>query len=99
MEIAELAQRLRRTEGWLPGKRVLLDFGSSGAIMLDGVACAVGDEPGPADATVMIDWSDWLAILEGKHDPMRAYLSGRLRIAGELPVAIELAARLAQLRQ
>lgn len=98
MEVAELADHLRRTEGWLPGKRILLDFGTAGAVMLDGIAGAVGDEPGAADATVTIDWADWLAMIDGRLDPMRAYLGGRLRIAGELAAAMELAGNLARSR-
>ncbi len=98
MEVAELADHLRRNEGWLPGKLILLDFGTAGAIMLDGIAGAVADQPGAADATVTIDWTDWLAMIDGQLDPMRAYLSGRLRIAGELAAAMQLAARVARSR-
>lgn len=97
MDVANLTEELRLAGGWLPGKRVALDFGAAGAILLDGVAATIGAETAGADATVTVGWSDWLAIRDGTLDPMSAYLSGRLRIAGDLGAAMQLAALLARL--
>jgi putative sterol carrier protein len=94
----EFADKLRRHGAWLPGKRVKLDFASDGFVTIDGVAGRISEEDEPADTIVAISWEDWLALSEGELDPMRAYMSGRLRVQGDLSAAMELGSLFRQLK-
>ena len=39
----ELVERMQQGQAWVPGKRVKIDFGDQGAVMLDGAANQVSD--------------------------------------------------------
>jgi putative sterol carrier protein len=86
----EFADKLRRHQGWLPGKRIKLDFGDDGVVSIDGVAGRVSEEDVRAETVIGIAWSDWLALSQGRLEPMSAYMSGKLRVAGDLSDAIAL---------
>ena len=86
----EFADKLRRHDAWLPGRRVKLDFGADGVVSVDGVARRVIEEDVPADTVITIGWNDWIALSEGELDPMRAYMSGKLRVEGDVSSAMEL---------
>src|SRR5687768_12618525 len=94
----EFADKLRRHHAWLPGKSVKLDFGDDGVVTLDGVAGRISEDDEAADTVVKIEWADWLALTEGELDPMRAYMSGRLRVHGDFSAAVELGSLLQQLK-
>jgi predicted lipid carrier protein YhbT len=54
---------------------------------------ALGVEDGAAaaaDVTVRAKAADWLAIVEGRMDPQLAYLTKRLRVSGDLQLALRL---------
>jgi putative sterol carrier protein len=92
------ADKLRRHGAWLPGKRVKLDFGADGVVSVDGVAQRVSEDDLPAETIVRIAWRDWVALSEGDLDPTRAYMSGRLRVDGDLSAAMELGSLFKQLK-
>jgi putative sterol carrier protein len=94
----ELVAKMQRHQAWVPGKRVKLDFGNDGAVLVDGVGCVVSDVEGPADATVGINWTDWLALSQGRLEPMSAYMMGKLRVSGDTGVAMQLGTLLAKLK-
>ncbi|HYJ30393.1 MAG TPA: hypothetical protein VEW25_08650 [Allosphingosinicella sp.] len=58
MTKSEMAAALNEKGAWLPGKRVKLDFGDQGVIMLDGVGNAVTEEDAAADTTIKVVWED-----------------------------------------
>ncbi|TRD20821.1 SCP2 sterol-binding domain-containing protein [Palleronia caenipelagi] len=60
-----------------------------GAIMLDGAGARVGDEP--ADTTMTADAETFQALAEGTLDPTSAFMSGRLKIDGDMAQAMKLA--------
>jgi putative sterol carrier protein len=95
---SEMAARLGSSSGWVPGKRVKIDFGSEGVLFLDGVAGEVTEQDGDADTTIAIGWSDLQALGRGELDPMSALMQGRLRIAGDMSNALQLQAVIARLR-
>ncbi|MDP8993601.1 MAG: SCP2 sterol-binding domain-containing protein [Pseudomonadota bacterium] len=99
MTKSEMAAALNAKGAWLPGKRVKLDFGSEGVVMLDGVANAVTEEDGPADTTIKVAWDDWEAMREGKLDGMTAFMQGKLKVEGDMSNAMQLQGVLAKLRQ
>jgi predicted lipid carrier protein YhbT len=43
-----------------------------------------------ADVTVRAQAEDWIAIVEGRMDPQLAYLTKRLRVTGNLQLALRL---------
>ena len=94
----ELIAKLQAHEGWVPGRRIRLDFGPEGDALIDGAAGTVSDADGQADTTIGISWADWLALSEGRLDPMTAYMSGRLRVAGDISDAVKLGGILQKLK-
>ena len=97
MTIDELAAKLSANDGWVPGKRIRIDFGAAGKLMLDGVGGEVRSE-GAADTLIEISLADLEALDRGSLDPMSAMMQGRLRIQGEMAAAMQLQALLAKLR-
>lgn len=98
MTKSEMAQRLGEANAWLPGKKVKLDFGSEGVVMLDGVANQVTEQDGPADTTIKVAWSDWQEMADGKLDGMTAFMQGKLAVEGDMSNAMQLQGVLAKLK-
>ena len=98
MTKSEMAQRLGEANAWLPGKRVKLDFGAEGVVMLDGAGQQVTEEDGPADTTIKVAWSDWQEMADGKLDGMTAFMQGKLAVEGDMSNAMQLQGVLAKLR-
>ena len=98
MNKSEMAAALNERSAWLPGKRVKLDFGDQGVIVLDGVGNKVSEEDGPADTTIKIAWSDWEALASGQLDGMTAFMQGKLRVEGDMSNAMQLQGVFAKLR-
>ena len=98
MTKSEMATRLNDAQAFLPGKRVKLDFGADGTVMLDGVAQNVTEEDGPADTTVKVAWADWEAMSAGQLDGMTAFMQGKLKVEGDMGNAMQLQGVLAKLR-
>lgn len=94
----DLIAKLHAHEGWIPGKRIRVDFGDEGSIFADGVKEKVSDADDEADTTIGISWTDWQALSEGRLNPMSAFMSGRLRVQGDISDAVKLGGRLRELR-
>jgi len=75
------------------GKTIKLDLGDAGKIFIDGASApnTVSNDDKPADATVSIKWDDFVALAEGRLDPMMAFMQGKLKIAGDMMIAQKLA--------
>ena len=99
MTKSEMATRLKDANAYLPGKRVKLDFGSDGAVMLDGVGQTVTEDDGPADTTIKVAWSDWQDMADGKLDGMTAFMQGKLAVEGDMSNAMQLQGVLAKIKQ
>jgi putative sterol carrier protein len=99
MDKSEMAARLNKAQAFLPGKRVKLDFGEMGVVMLDGTAQKVSEEDGPADTTIKVSWDDWQAMASGSLDGMTAFMQGKLRVEGDMSNAMQLQGVLAKLKQ
>jgi putative sterol carrier protein len=98
MTKSEMAAALNEKNAFLPGKRVKLDFGAEGVVMLDGAANAVTEEDGAADTTIKVSWEDWQAMTDGKLDGMTAFMQGKLKVEGDMSNAMQLQGVLAKLR-
>ena len=89
---------MQEASAWIPGKRVKLDFGADGAIMLDGAAGEVTEDDGEADTTIKTSWEDWQKMAAGELDGMTAFMTGKLRVEGDMSNAMQLQGVLAKLR-
>ena len=94
----ELVARMQEGQAWVPGKRVKIDFGDQGAIMLDGAASQVSEEDGDADTTIKVGWDDWQQMAAGQLDGMTAFMMGKLKVEGDMSNAMQLQGVLAKLR-
>ncbi len=98
MTKSEMAARLNDASAFIPGKRVKLDFGDEGVVMLDGTANAVTEEDGAADTTIKVAWADWEDMSAGRLDGMTAFMQGKLKVEGDMGNAMQLQGVLAKLR-
>ncbi len=98
MSKQELVGKMQENQAWVPGKRVKLDFGDEGVVMLDGQAEQVTEEDGEADTTIKVSWEDWQKMAAGELDGMTAFMTGKLKIEGDMSNAMQLQGVLAKLR-
>ena len=95
----ELATKMQEAGAWLPGKRVKIDFGGDeGLLMLDGAANQVTEDDGVADTTLKVSWDDWQALADGKLDGMTAFMTGKLKVEGDMSNAMQLQGVLSKLK-
>jgi putative sterol carrier protein len=64
-----------------------------GSIILDETGARAGDDA--ADVTMTADTDTFRAILDGALNPTAAFMTGRLRIAGDMGAAMRLGSALA----
>jgi putative sterol carrier protein len=98
MTKAELAAKMQDSGAWLPGKTVKLDFGDDGVILLDGANSLVSEADMAADTTIKVSWEDWQAMAAGQLDGMTAFMTGKLKVEGDMSNAMQLQGVLAKLR-
>ena len=94
----ELIAKMQQGQAWVPGKRVKLDFGDQGAVMLDGAANQVSEDDGVADTTIRVGWDDWQQLAAGQLDGMTAFMMGKLKVEGDMSNAMQLQGVLAKLK-
>jgi putative sterol carrier protein len=94
-DLAQVTEHIRGAVGADSGlgKTVKIDLGDAGKIFIDGASTpnAVTNDDNAADATVSISWDDFLALSDGKLDPMMAFMQGKLKIAGDMMLVQKLA--------
>jgi putative sterol carrier protein len=63
-----------------------------GVVYIDGNATppAVSNDDKDADCTIRIDFSDFDDMINGKLDGMTAFMTGKLKIEGDMGVAMKL---------
>ena len=67
--------------------------GDDGSIMIDSDGARAGDDD--ADVTLTADADVFQSILEGDTNPTAAFMTGKLKIDGDMGLAMKLAATLA----
>ncbi|MFN3583779.1 SCP2 sterol-binding domain-containing protein [Phenylobacterium sp.] len=79
--LEELTERIRAAAASGAGlsRSVRLDLKGEGIIHLDGAAVTNDDRP--ADLTVTISRADLVALGKGQLDPMRAMMTGRMKLS------------------
>jgi putative sterol carrier protein len=81
--VEKLNQRLSNFES--TAKFVIED---EGAIMIDGDGARAGDEE--AEVTLFASRETFEGILDGTENPTSAFMTGKLRIEGSMPLAMQL---------
>jgi predicted lipid carrier protein YhbT len=64
--------------------------GGSWTVRVADGSLSVDESASEADVTVCAKAGDWIAIVEGRMDPQLAYLTKRLRVTGNLQLALRL---------
>ena len=94
----ELVRKMQDNQAWVPGKTVKLDFADQGVILLDGAEEKVTENDAPADTTIKTSWEDWQKMAAGELDGMTAFMTGKIKIEGDMSNAMQLQGVLAKLK-
>ncbi len=78
------------------GKSVKFDLKGDGFIHIDGGS--VTNEDKPADCTIIVSKEDFEKMGDGTLDPTMAFMQGKLKINGDMSVAMKLQPLLAKAR-
>ncbi|MBU6318366.1 MAG: SCP2 sterol-binding domain-containing protein [Alphaproteobacteria bacterium] len=100
MDLAELTAKVQEALSGGTGfdKRVKFDFGAVGKLLIDGVGSMASNDDGAADATITVAFDDFLKLAQGQLDPTMAFMQGKLRVAGDMGVAMKLQTLFSKLR-
>lgn len=69
-------------------KSVKFDFGDDGQVFAHGTEAEISDKD--ADCTISVSKEDFVSLASGNLDPMMAFMSGKLKVAGDMSVAMGL---------
>lgn len=88
---AEMAKRVDE-KGAIDGKVVKFDFGDDGQLTIDGAAdpAVVNTDDADADCTVVVDMDVFEAIAAGEENAQMAFMSGKLKVEGDMGIAMQL---------
>ena len=78
------------------GKSVKFDLKGDGVILIDGGK--VSNEDAPADCTIMVSKDDFESLAKGTLDPTAAFMQGKLKVNGDMGVAMKLQPLLSKAR-
>lgn len=92
MTFEELTQRASEamSNGSDFDKKVKFDFGDVGKLLIDGVSGTADNSDGDADATIKVAWEDFQKLAAGEMDPTMAFMQGKLKVDGDMSVAMKL---------
>ncbi len=94
MSLEELTTKIRERMGEDSGLGATLkfDLGDDGVLFLDGASepNKVTNDDDDADCTIGVAFDDLKAMMSGDLDPMVAFSTGKLRIEGDMSIALKL---------
>lgn len=94
MSIDSITRSLTERVGHDAGLNATLKFdcGSAGVIFIDGksVPNSVSNDDRDADCTLGVSVADLQAMIVGDLAPMTAFMSGKLKVSGDMSVAMKL---------
>ncbi len=89
MGVQEIAAGLKsKVESAGFDKSVKFDTGADGVIVIDGASISTTD--GPADCTIKLSLDDLESLIAGDLNPTMAFMTGKLKIEGDMSVAMAL---------
>ena len=87
--LEEITSRLQKAVSEQPAPRsVTFDLKGDGFLHIAG--SAVTNDNSPADCTITVSKDDLIAMTSGELDPTTAFMTGRLKIAGDMSAAMAL---------
>ena len=99
MTKAELLAKMQDSGAWLPGKTIKIDFGGDeGVVYMDGANSLVSDADDAADTTIKVSWEDFQSLASGALDGMTAFMTGKLKVEGDMSNAMQLQGVFSKLR-
>ena len=94
MSLESATAAIRAKAGLAPklGYRVAFDLGADGIIYWDGTAvpAVIGNEAGESDTTLTLSLDDLQKLIDGNLNPTLAYMTGKLKVAGSMGVALKI---------
>ena len=74
------------------GKTLKFDFGDEGKVFIDGTGDAneVSAEDNDADCTIALSTENMKGLMSGDLNPMMAFMSGKLKVDGDMSIAMKL---------
>jgi putative sterol carrier protein len=94
MSLADVTTKMRERVGESSGLNatVKFDFGDEGVLYVDGESTpnAVSNEDKEAQCTIKVSLDDFIAMGKGELDAMTAFMMGKLKVSGDMGVAMKL---------
>jgi putative sterol carrier protein len=71
---------------------IKFDFGEEGVVRIDGKASptVIDNEDSEADCTVKVSIENFMKIVEGDLNPQMAFMTGKIRVEGDMSLALQL---------
>lgn len=89
MGVQNIAEKIRaRVESGGFDRSVKFDTGGDGVILIDGSTISTTD--GPADCTIKLSLDNLESLLAGDLNPTMAFMSGKIKVEGDMSVAMAL---------
>lgn len=92
--IQEITEGFRRTLGENSGfnAKLKFDFEGKGIVLLDGksVPNSVSNANDPADCTIVVSLETFEKMIKREIDPTMAFMQGKLKVQGDMSVAMRL---------
>ena len=94
MSLEQITEQMRSRVGASANlrKSVKFDFGDDAVVRIDDTVspAVVDNQDLPVDCTVKVSMADFTDMATGKQNPQMAFMMGKLKIEGDMSVALQL---------